>query len=195
LRRFLLKGLENVDAGWHLIAATHNLLKLFQIHAIPGAGARHQQRCQGLSRLVSPHDLPPSSGLCVGHPEFLQQHRQRFTQLEPVAGGACEEESALSSKASILDSSAASRSFSFFSSFKRFSLSSSRLSLSSDSILSCFVRFSLSCPRISMSYTGRQLSVANKRRQGGKVETHSDLLSCLEVSEPEEVGIAIVRGE
>jgi hypothetical protein len=181
LRRFLLKGLENVDAGWHLIAATHNLLKLFQIHAIPGAGARHQQRCQGLSRLVSPHDLQPSSGLCVGHPEFLQQHRQRFTQLEPVAGGACEEESALSSKASILDSSAASRSFSFFSSFKRFSLSSSRLSLS--------------CPRISMSYTGRQLSVANKRRQGGKVETHSDLLSCLEVSEPEEVGIAIVRGE
>ena len=52
LRRFLLKGLENVDAEWHLIAATHNLLKLFQIHAIPGAGARHQQRCQGLSRLV-----------------------------------------------------------------------------------------------------------------------------------------------
>jgi translation elongation factor EF-Ts len=26
-RRFLLRGLEKVDAGWHLIAATHNLLK------------------------------------------------------------------------------------------------------------------------------------------------------------------------
>jgi len=30
LRRFLLRGLENVDAEWHFIAATHNLLKLFR---------------------------------------------------------------------------------------------------------------------------------------------------------------------
>ena len=30
LRRFLLLGLETVDAEWHLIAATHNLLKLFR---------------------------------------------------------------------------------------------------------------------------------------------------------------------
>lgn len=30
LRRFLLRGLEKVDAEWHLIAATHNLLKLFR---------------------------------------------------------------------------------------------------------------------------------------------------------------------
>ena len=30
LRCFLLRGLENVDAEWHLIAATHNLLKLFR---------------------------------------------------------------------------------------------------------------------------------------------------------------------
>ena len=29
-RRFLLRGLEKVDAEWHLIAATHNLLKLFR---------------------------------------------------------------------------------------------------------------------------------------------------------------------
>ena len=28
LRRFLLRGLEKVDEEWHLIAATHNLLKL-----------------------------------------------------------------------------------------------------------------------------------------------------------------------
>lgn len=69
--------------------------------------------------------------------ELLDQHRQSFIQLEPVAGGVCKEESALSNKASILDSSAASRSFSFFSSFKRFSLSS-------DSILSCLVRYSMS---------------------------------------------------
>jgi len=30
LRRFLLRGLEKVDSEWHLIAATHNLLKLFR---------------------------------------------------------------------------------------------------------------------------------------------------------------------
>jgi hypothetical protein len=30
LRRFLLPGLEKVDGEWHLIAATHNLLKLFR---------------------------------------------------------------------------------------------------------------------------------------------------------------------
>ena len=29
LRRFLLRGLEKVNGEWHLIAATHNLLKLF----------------------------------------------------------------------------------------------------------------------------------------------------------------------
>ena len=30
LRRFLLRGLENVHGEWHLIAATHNLLKLLR---------------------------------------------------------------------------------------------------------------------------------------------------------------------
>jgi hypothetical protein len=30
LRRFLLRGLEKVEGEWHLIAATHNLLKLFR---------------------------------------------------------------------------------------------------------------------------------------------------------------------
>ena len=30
LRRFLLRGLEKVDGEWHLIDATHNLLKLFR---------------------------------------------------------------------------------------------------------------------------------------------------------------------
>lgn len=30
LRRFLLRGLEKVTGEWHLIAATHNLLKLFR---------------------------------------------------------------------------------------------------------------------------------------------------------------------
>jgi transposase len=30
LRRFMLRGLEKVDGEWHLIAATHNLLKLFR---------------------------------------------------------------------------------------------------------------------------------------------------------------------
>ena len=31
LRRFLLRGLEKVTSEWHLIAATHNLLKLFRL--------------------------------------------------------------------------------------------------------------------------------------------------------------------
>ena len=35
LRRFLLRGLEKVDAEWHLIAATHNLLKLFRYRRSP----------------------------------------------------------------------------------------------------------------------------------------------------------------
>ena len=30
IRRFLLRGLEKVDGEWHLIAATHNMLKLFR---------------------------------------------------------------------------------------------------------------------------------------------------------------------
>jgi hypothetical protein len=30
LRRFLLRGLEKVNGEWHLIATTHNLLKLFR---------------------------------------------------------------------------------------------------------------------------------------------------------------------
>jgi transposase len=37
LRRFLLRGLDKVDGEWHLIAATHNLLKLFRFQ-------RSQQR-------------------------------------------------------------------------------------------------------------------------------------------------------
>jgi len=30
LRRFLLRRMEKVDGEWHVIAATHNLLKLFR---------------------------------------------------------------------------------------------------------------------------------------------------------------------
>ena len=65
-------------------------------------------------------------------------------QLEPVAGGVCEEESGLRNKASILELSAASRLFSsrsssvsLFSRFMRFSLSSSLSSC-------CLVRCSMS---------------------------------------------------
>jgi hypothetical protein len=46
-----------------------------------------------------------------------------------------------------------------------------------------------------MSYTGRQFNVASKRRQGGKVETNSDLVSRFEAVEVEEVVIAVVRCE
>jgi len=46
---------------------------------------------------------------------ILQQQGQGFAQLQSVAGGIGEEESALSSSESSLDSSAASRAFSFLS--------------------------------------------------------------------------------
>jgi hypothetical protein len=39
------------------------------------------------------------------------------------------------------------------------------------------------------------LTIAIKRRQGGKVETYSDYVSGLEVAEVEEVVIAVIRGE
>ena len=42
---------------------------------------------------------------------------------------------------------------------------------------------------------GEDFVYASKRRQGGKVETYSDLVSGREVAELEEVVIAIVRGE
>jgi hypothetical protein len=113
-------------------------------------------------------------------PELIHEHRQGFTQLEPVAGGVCEEESALSNKASSLDSSSASRLSSLSSSLKRFSLAS-------DAILS----LSVSC---SMSYTGRQFNIANKRRQGGKVETYSDRVIGREAGEAVEIVIAVVGG-
>jgi len=39
------------------------------------------------------------------------------------------------------------------------------------------------------------LTIASKRRQAGKVETHSDLLRGLEGAEVEEVVIAVIRRE
>jgi hypothetical protein len=39
------------------------------------------------------------------------------------------------------------------------------------------------------------LNVASKRRQGGKVETHSDLVMGRDAAELEEVVIAVVRDE
>ncbi len=47
--------------------------------------------------------------------QILQQQGQGLAQLQSVAGGIGEEESALSSSESSLDSSAASRAFSSFS--------------------------------------------------------------------------------
>jgi hypothetical protein len=42
---------------------------------------------------------------------------------------------------------------------------------------------------------GRQFNVASKRRQGGKVETYSDLVSDRDAAELEEVVNAIARRE
>ncbi len=100
--------------------------------------------------------------------------------MESVAGGAGEEESALSNKASSLDSISASRLFSFCSRSISFSIS--------------FVRRSLSSSLICASMVGCQLNVANKRRHGGKEERNSDLLINLELEESEVIDMA-VRGE
>jgi hypothetical protein len=43
----------------------------------------------------------------------------------------------------------------------------------------------------SKSTTGRQFNIANKRRQGDKVETHSDLVSGLEAGDLEDAVIAV----
>ena len=106
----------------------------------------------------------------------------------PVEGAWFEEEKSSCSKRAILALLSCSSFKRFSLSSSLFSLSSSPFSLSSDLILSC----SVSC---SMSYTGRQLNVARKRRQGGKVETHSDLVMGRESAEAGEVVIAVVRGE
>lgn len=110
-------------------------------------------------------------------PCLLHQQRQRFIQLESVAGGIGEEESALSNKASSLDSMVASRLFSFSSRSISFSIS--------------FVRLSLSSALIFASMVGCQFNFANKRRHGGKQERNSDLLIDLELEESEEIDMAI----
>ena len=125
---------------------------------------------------------PP--GLSLRWPEILQQQRQRFVQLQSVSGGVCEEESALSSKESSLDSSTASRLFSISSSFVRFSLSCARLCHS-------FSRLSLSSTLICASAVGCQFNLANQRRHGGKEERNSELLIDLEAQESEEIDMAV----
>jgi hypothetical protein len=127
-------------------------------------------------------------------PELLHQQRQGFIQLESVAGGAGEEESALSNKASSLDSISASRLFSFCSRSISFSISCVRLSLSCSRFLSTFSRLSLSSTLICASIVGCQFNFANKRRHGGKEERNSDLLINLELEDSEEIDMAI-RGE
>jgi hypothetical protein len=98
-----------------------------------------------------------------------------------------EEESALSNKASSLDSISASRLFSFCSRSISFSISCVRLSLSCS-------RLSLSSTLIRASIVGCQFNFANKRRHGGKEERNSDLLINLELEDSEEIDMAI-RGE
>ncbi len=110
-------------------------------------------------------------------PQLLDQQRQGFIQLDSVAGGAGEEESALSNKASSLDSISASRLFSFCSRSISFSISCIRLSLSSTLICASIVE----C----------QFNFANKRRHGGKEERNSELLINLELEDSEEIDMAV----
>jgi|LakMenE01Jun11ns_1017448.scaffolds.fasta_scaffold9880128_2 hypothetical protein len=81
----------------------------------------NRESSQGLAIPLGEWHFKPSSGLL--QPDLLQQHRQGFTQLEPVAGGVCVDKSALSNKESSLDSSAARRLFSISSCFVRCSMS------------------------------------------------------------------------
>jgi hypothetical protein len=105
--------------------------------------------------------------------------------LESVAGGAGEEESALSNKASSLDSIAASRLFSFCSRSISLSISCLRRSLSSSLICASIV----GC-QFNYSY-GEDFVFANNRRHGGKEERNSDLLINLELEESEEIDMAV----
>ncbi len=84
----------------------------------PGRTRATGQRCPAPAALqvfagkgAGSHPLPSGSW----RHEFSEQQRQGLAQLEPVAGGIGEQESALSNKASILDSSSASRLFSCLS--------------------------------------------------------------------------------
>ena len=142
--------------------------------ATPEQGLRAESFAQSLRRPIS----------TLHRPRLLHQQRQRFIQLESVAGGIGEEESALSNKASSLDSMVASRLFSFSSRSISFSISFVRLSLSCS-------RLSLSSALIFASMVGCQFNFANKRRHGGKEERNSDLLIDLELEESEEIDMAV----
>jgi hypothetical protein len=108
--------------------------------------------------------------------QILQQQSQGFTQLQSVAGGIGEEESALSSSEASLDSSAASRAFSSFSRAVSFFSRAVSFLIRVVSLLSrsdsCLDSIALICASI----VGCQFNLANQRRQGGKEERNSDLL-------------------
>ena len=128
----------------------------------------------------------PIPGCCTRRrPKLLDQQRQGFIQLESVAGGAGEKESAMSNKASSLDSIAASRLFSFCSRSISVSISFVRVSLSSSLICASIV----GC-QFNYSY-GEDFVFANQRRHGGKEERNSDLLINLELEESEEIDMAV----
>lgn len=59
------------------------------------------------------------------------------------------------------------------------------------SLSSCFIRFCRSIARISYSTTGCQLSLAKKRRHGGKEERYSSLLIDREDAANFKPGIAL----
>ncbi|MFO7630662.1 MAG: hypothetical protein R6W06_14350 [Prochlorococcaceae cyanobacterium] len=137
----------------------------------------------GCLRRWAPHELQPNP---VSARLLALRRSRQFVgyvgEESTVEGAWFEEEKSSCSKRAILALLSCS-------SFKGFSLSSSRFSLSSDSIFS----LSVSC---SMVYMGRQLSVASKRRQGGEVQTHVDLaeqplVMDREAAELEEVVIAV----
>ena len=104
------------------------------------------------------------AGVAIGFLSWIGPHElQPSVYLVGAGCGRCLRGGIGIEQQGILDSRSASRLFSISSSFVCFLLSSSRCSCC---LVCCW-----------MSYTGRQLNVASKRRQRGKVETYSDLLS------------------
>ena len=105
-----------------------------------------------------------------------------------MEGGGVEPDKCSRSKRSGLELACSSRAISLSRCLIRFSCS---IFLFSCSI---FLR-SNSISRISYSTTGCQLSLDNKRRQGGSEDRYSDLLIELEDWAPKEVDMVITRKE
>jgi hypothetical protein len=79
LRRFLLRGVEKVDGEWHVIAATHNLLKLSRFRRGQRQELMAVTGCRAAALVLTASSESASSG----EPQGSQQQPLAFdvTQL------------------------------------------------------------------------------------------------------------------